>query len=64
MDQLPDSVTGQVLGSLVRRLHPDELWRALEVAVQSLVTEVNSAEGQFGTRVVAELTELSAKPAF
>lgn len=62
MDQLPESVTSQVLGSLVRELHPDELWRAFAVAVASLVGEVNCAGGQFGTRIVADLTELSAKP--
>jgi hypothetical protein len=62
MDQLPASGTRQLLGSLVRELHSNELWGALGVAVQSLMAEVNSADGQFGTRILAELTELSAKP--
>lgn len=62
MDQLPDAVTSQLLGSLVRELHSDELWRTFGVAVQSLVDEVSSAEGQFGPRILADLTELSAKP--
>ncbi len=62
MDQLPESITRQLLGSLVRELYPDELWRALGVVVQSLVTEVNGADSQLGMRVSAELAELSVKP--
>ncbi len=62
MDQLPDSVTRRLLGTMVSELHPDELWRALGVAVQSLAAEVNSADGQFSTSILAELAELSTKP--
>lgn len=62
MDQLPESVTRRLSGSLVRELHADELWRTFGVAVQSLVDEVSSAEGQYGARILADLTELSAKP--
>jgi hypothetical protein len=62
MDQLPGSVTTQLLGSLVRELQSDELWRALGVAVQSLVAEVDSADGHFDERILADLIELSAKP--
>ncbi len=62
MDSLPESITRQLLGSLVRELDPHELWRALEVVVQGLVTEVNGVDSQLGIRVVAELTELSVKP--
>ncbi len=62
MDRLPESITRQLLRSLVRELDPDELWRALGIVVQSLVTEVNGADGQLGKRVAAELTELAVKP--
>ncbi len=62
MDRLPESITGQLLTSLVRELDPDELWRALGVVVQGLVTEVNGVDGQFGIRVAPELSELSVQP--
>ena len=60
MDQLPGAVTAPLLGSLVRDLHPDELWRALAAAVRGLMTEISSTDPQFAARVSADLRELSA----
>jgi hypothetical protein len=51
-----------LLGSMVRDLSSDELWRALSVAVEGLDAEVNSTDPEFGTRVAADLTEVSTKP--
>jgi predicted nucleotidyltransferase len=62
MDLLPNSITARLLGSMVRDLSSDELWRALSVAVEGLDAEVNSTDPEFGTRVAADLTEVSTKP--
>ncbi len=62
MDLLPNSITERLLGSMVRELSSDELWRALGVAVEGLGAEVNSTDLEFGTRVAPDLTEVSTKP--
>jgi hypothetical protein len=62
MDLLPSSITERLLGSLVRELSCDELWRALGIAVEGLRAEVNSSDPEFGVRIAAELSAVSTKP--
>ena len=62
MDRLPDSVTSQLVGSLVGDLDSDELWRALGVTVHCLVTELCLSDADFGARVAAELIKVSSAP--
>jgi hypothetical protein len=62
VDSLPVAVTRPLQESMVGRLNSDELWRAFDVVLQSLTTEVNYADRVLGLRVAAEIRNLSAKP--
>jgi hypothetical protein len=62
MDLSPNSVTAQLVESLVPELDSDELWRALSVTVRGLLAEVDLSDEDFGTRIAASLTEVSSKP--
>ncbi len=62
MDLLPNSVTAQLVESLVQELDSDELWRALGVTVHGLVAEIKLLDTDFVARIAAELTAISSKP--
>jgi hypothetical protein len=62
MDSLPESVTRPLLESMVGHLNSDKLWRAFDVVLQGLTSEVNHADPALGLRVSAELSGLSRKP--
>lgn len=61
MDLLPESATKRLTQSLVRELDARELWRAVEVVVDGLVTEVNYSDADFGARITADLNRISNK---
>jgi len=62
MDLLPESVTGPLGPSLVRKLEPDELWRTLDVVIQSLSVEIGLVDPALGSRTLEEIANLATKP--
>jgi len=62
MDLLPESFTRPLLGSLVGSLNAEELWRAFDLVLQSLTSEINHVDAALGVRVSAELAALSSRP--
>ncbi len=62
LDQLPQEVSSPLSGSLIRELRAEELWRALGVAIQGLLTELRFADGEFAGRVASDIAEISTKP--
>ena len=62
IDLVPDSIKEYLSASLVQRLDPDELWRALDIAIRGLVNEVLRVDSEFATRIQGDLLQVSGKP--
>jgi len=62
MDELPKSVTGPLLATLIGRLESDQLWRSFGGVLQSLIGEINHADPELGELVSAEIAELAHGP--
>jgi hypothetical protein len=60
IDLLPESVTGPLGPSLVRKLEPDELWRTLDVVIQSLRAEIGLVDPALGSRILEEIANLAS----
>ena len=58
MDLLPSEVAAQFEGALVRQLDTAELWRALRVAIQGLLSEIRSIDQELAERLQGALTEI------
>ena len=62
MDSLPAAVIEPLRGSIIGRLDPDELRRALGVVVNGLAEEVAQVDSGLAHRVSAEIRALSVFP--
>jgi hypothetical protein len=62
MDLLPESFTRPLLASIVGSLNAEELWRAFDVVLQSLTSEISHADAALGVRVSPEITALASRP--
>jgi hypothetical protein len=61
-DALPVEISEPLLGSLIGRLEPPELWKALDVAVHGLMKSAHLVDEKFATRIESELLEIPKKP--
>lgn len=62
VDLLPGEIKEKLSESLVQKLHPEELWRALEVAVHGLLNEVHHADAEFAALIGNDLLQIPCKP--
>lgn len=58
IDQLPAALKEQLSASLIRELHTEALWRALETAVHVLLSEAHHADAEFAARIGNDLLQL------